>query len=251
MRSYFNTASDMYSKARPTYPAELYFWLSKQVPGHSLVWDSACGTGQASVDLAAYFECVEASDISESQVAEATPNRKINYHVCPSEITPFKDNSFDVVCVAHALHWFDLDSFWVELERVMKPGGLFACWGYNWIRLGEHEDDVMDRYILKKLQPYWKSESKSLWREYKDIRFPLTMMDVPKFELTQNWSMYRVFEYIRSWSATTLLIESDGDQFIEDAWNEMLKLWGDPLQKKTIKLPFFVKAGRFEAEFSS
>ncbi|MFT2109651.1 class I SAM-dependent methyltransferase [Marinomonas sp. 2405UD68-3] len=245
MKSYFDTASDIYSRARPTYPAELYFWLAKQASGHSLVWDSACGTGQASIDLAAYFESVEASDVSETQVAEATPHRKIHYQVCQSEKTPYSDNSFDVVCVAHALHWLDLDSFWDELRRVLKPNGLFVCWGYNWIRIGEHEDDVIDRYVLKKVHTHWKDESRLLWREYKDIDFPLEMMDVPQFELTQNWSAYRVFEYIRSWSATSLLIESEGDQFLQKAWDEMIKLWGDPLQKKSITLPFFVKAGRF------
>ena len=244
MKSYFDTSSDVYSRGRPTYPAELYYWLAKQAPNQTLVWDCACGSGQASIDLAAYFERVEASDISDCQVAEATPHRKVNYQVFPSEKTLYPDNSFDVVCVAHALHWLDLDAFWHELRRVLKPGGLFVCWGYNWLQIGPDEDDIINRYVLNGLQSYWPQESRLLWGGYKDIQFPLELMAVPEFELTLNWTAYRVFDYIRSWSATGLLVEAQGDQFLFDAWDALATVWPDPLQKKTVKMPFFVKAGR-------
>ncbi|WP_418138712.1 class I SAM-dependent methyltransferase [Marinomonas sp. RS-M-Aa-14] len=160
----------------------LYYWLSQQVTSPSVVWDCACGTGQASVDLAAYFDRVEASDISESQITAATPHRKVNYQVCPAEKTPYPDHYFDVVCVAHALHWFDLEAFWTELKRVLKPGGMFVCWGYNWLQVGEAEDKAIAESVLPHLTTYWPPQSRLLWNQYRDIQFPFALMDVPEFE---------------------------------------------------------------------
>ena len=134
MRTFDPSTAANYSRVRPTYPPELYYWLSHQVARPERVWDCACGTGQASIDLAAYFNQVEATDISEAQIAKATPHRKINYSVQPSEHTNFPDNYFDAVCVAHALHWFDLSYFWQEVRRVLKPDGKLFIWGYNWVQ---------------------------------------------------------------------------------------------------------------------
>jgi SAM-dependent methyltransferase len=244
MRTFDGQSSTNYSRTRPMYPAELYYWLSQQVNSTGVVWDCACGTGQASVDLAAYFEQVEASDISESQVTAATPHRKVNYQVCPAEKTHYPDNYFDVVCVAHALHWFDLKEFWEELRRVLKPGGVFVCWGYNWLQVGEAEDKAITESVLPLLAPYWPPQSRLLWNQYNDIEFPFELMDVPTFELNCHWSVTQTLEFIRSWSASQLRIQDRGDDFLLDASPILREVWSEPNKKQEIHLPFFVKAGR-------
>jgi len=40
-----------------------------------------------------------------------------------AEATTLPDHSVDIVTVAHALHWFDLDFFRKECRRIVKPGG--------------------------------------------------------------------------------------------------------------------------------
>lgn len=244
MRTFDGKSSGIYSRTRPTYPAELYYWLSQQVIKTETVWDCACGTGQASIDLAAYFDQVEASDISESQIAEATPHRKVHYQVFPAEKTSYPDNHFDAVCIAHALHWLDLDAFWKEVKRVLKPGGIFVCWGYNWFKVGEAEDLVITKHILPHLAPYWPSQSRLLWNQYKDIDFPFESIEAPAFQLTCHWSVSQMMDFIRSWSAAQLRIEKEGDEFLQQA-NDMIRaVWSEPSQKKEISLPFFVRAGR-------
>lgn len=244
MRTFDGQSSNSYSKTRPMYPAELYYWLSQHVPSQSVVWDCACGTGQASLDLAAYFERVEASDISASQVNAATPHRKVNYQIGSAESTEYPDHSFDLVCVAHALHWFDLDKFWQELRRVLKPGGLFVCWGYNWLQIGEAEDKVIAENILPHLSDYWPSQSRVLWNQYQDIRFPFELMNVPEFELNCHWSVSQTLDFIRTWSASQLYIQEHGDEFLLNAEPVIREAWSDPNHKKHVQLPFFVKAGR-------
>ncbi|MBD5770037.1 class I SAM-dependent methyltransferase [Marinomonas colpomeniae] len=244
MRTFDGQSSTTYSKTRPMYPAELYYWLSQQASPSSTVWDCACGTGQASVDLAVYFDRVEASDISESQVAAATPHRNVNYQVFPAEKTTYPDNHFDVVCVAHALHWFDLEAFWVELRRVLKPNGIFVCWGYNWLEIGEAEDKAITECVLPHLAPYWPPQSRLLWNQYDEVTFPFEPITVPKFELSCHWSVSQTLDFIRTWSASQLHIQEHGDDFLQAASPIIREAWSKPNQKKDIHLPFFVRAGR-------
>ena len=244
MRTFDGKTSTIYSKTRPMYPAELYYWLSQQVNSSGIVWDCACGTGQASVDLAVYFEQVEASDISESQITAATPHRNVNYQVFPAETTVYPDHYFDAVCVAHALHWFDLEAFWKELRRVLKPGGVFVCWGYNWLQVGEAEDKAIAQSVLSHLDPYWPPQSRLLWNQYSDIEFPFELMDVPVFELSCRWSVTQTLDFIRSWSASQLRIKDRGDDFLLNASPILQNVWSIPNKKQDIRLPFFVKAGR-------
>ena len=246
MRTFDGQSSTTYAKTRPMYPAELYYWLSKQIASSSVVWDCACGTGQASLDLAAYFDRVEASDISESQISAATPHRKVHYQVCAAEKTPYPDNYFDAVCVAHALHWFDCEAFWQELRRVLKPNGVFVCWGYNWLQVGEAEDKVIADHVLPFLESYWPPQSYLLRNQYCDIEFPFEFIDVPDFELNCHWSATQTIDFMRTWSASQLRIQKEGDDFLQSATPKLREAWSQPNEKKSIRLPFFVKAGRLK-----
>ena len=85
----------------------------------------------------------KATDVSAAQIEHAIPHTRVRYSVQPAEATDFPDASFDAVTVAQALHWFDLDRFWPEVQRVLRPGGFFAAWGYAWPRLGAPLDAIL------------------------------------------------------------------------------------------------------------
>ncbi|CUB02496.1 class I SAM-dependent methyltransferase [Marinomonas fungiae] len=246
MRTFDPSSAANYSRVRPTYPPELYYWLSHQVKQTERVWDCACGTGQASIDLAAYFNQVEATDISEAQIAKATPHRKVNYSVQPSEHTNFPDNYFDAVCVAHALHWFDLDSFWAEVRRVLKPEGKLFIWGYNWVEFDNTLDQAIKEHLLPILQPFWPEKTTLLRGQYTAVEFPFTKIETPTFELKCHWTMSQAFAFMRSWSASQIMMEKHGDFKIKEAEKEIEYVWKDPLEKVPARLPFFLYAGTFD-----
>ncbi|MFD1384732.1 methyltransferase domain-containing protein [Rhodanobacter aciditrophus] len=246
MRTFDTSTSAIYSRVRPTYPAELYFWLSRQVPNTQRVWDCACGTGQASIDLAAYFSQVEATDISEAQIAKATPHRHVNYTVQPAESTHFPDNHFDAVCVAHALHWFELDAFWVEVKRVLKPGGKVFIWGYNWAQFESELDTAVRQHILSILKPHWPEKTALLREQYRAIEFPFETIETPEFDLKCRWTMSQAFAFMRTWSAAQIMVENHGDERILQAESAVAEVWQNPQKKQNVKLPFFVYAGQFK-----
>ncbi len=129
---HFSGVANRYADFRPHYPAALFDWLATLVPKDSLVWDCAAGNGQASYDLATRFAHVIATDASKEQIASATPHPKVEFRVAPAEQSGLADGSAGLITVAQAVHWFDLDRFWVEAKRVLKGGGLLAFWGYTW-----------------------------------------------------------------------------------------------------------------------
>ena len=128
---WFEAVADSYRSCRPGYPKTLFRWLADQAPGHQCCWDAACGSGQASVGLAAEFDRVMATDLSPAQIAAAPAHPRIHYRVAPAEDSGLQTASLDAVVVAAAIHWIDVPQFNKEVIRVLKPGGLLAWLGYD------------------------------------------------------------------------------------------------------------------------
>src|SRR5690349_15303419 len=127
---HFSGLASRYADFRPHYPAALFDYLAALVPGNAQVWDCAAGNGQASIDLAQRFSKVIATDASPEQIASATARHNVEYRVALAEQSGLADTSVDLVTVAQALHWFDLNRFFAEVQRVLKPGGVLAIWTY-------------------------------------------------------------------------------------------------------------------------
>ncbi|XP_078539468.1 putative methyltransferase DDB_G0268948 [Lissotriton helveticus] len=93
--------------------------------------DVGCGTGHSTRILAPYFEKVVGVDISESQIQEAesviSPSN-VSYMIAKAEELPFEERSLDLVTASVAAHWFDLDKFSEEVNRVLKPSGCLAMY---------------------------------------------------------------------------------------------------------------------------
>ena len=105
---HFSSVANRYADFRPHYPAELFDYLATLLPRNSLVWDCACGNGQATLDLAQRFDRVVATDASREQIASATPHPKVEFRVAPAEQSGLPDGSIGLIIVAQVLHWFDL-----------------------------------------------------------------------------------------------------------------------------------------------
>src|SRR2546430_7765616 len=116
-KDHFSGHAVEYAKFRPHYPDELFQYLASISPQHELAWDCATGNGQAAVGLARHFDRVIATDASAQQIESAEPNARISYQVAPAEASEIDSASVDLILVAQALHWFDLDAFFAEAQR--------------------------------------------------------------------------------------------------------------------------------------
>ncbi|MHC1685167.1 MAG: class I SAM-dependent methyltransferase [Clostridiaceae bacterium] len=239
----FNINSQLYSKARPQYPKELYEYLNSISSEHKSAWDCACGNGQVAKDLIKYFDRVFATDISENQIKNALKDDGIEYSLQSSEATSFQDNTFDLICVAQALHWFDYNKFWAEVKRVLKKDGIFAAFGYSWFSIEKEIDLIIKDEVLDKISCYWAPQNKILWDKYHDVDFPFIKLETPNFNMIIEYDLNQLFDYMKSWSATRLCIEENGEDFYVNAYKRVKEVWGNCKEKKKVNMDFCVLIG--------
>jgi ubiquinone/menaquinone biosynthesis C-methylase UbiE len=77
------------------------------------------------------FDRVIATDASEKQIANAQPHERVEYRVAPAENGGIESGTVDLIMVAQALHWFNLDRLYAEARRVLKPSGVLAVSAYK------------------------------------------------------------------------------------------------------------------------
>lgn len=242
--SLFSDKSDLYKQARPEYPNALFEYLSSLCPSNTLAWDSACGSGQATVGLAKHFKQVIATDISAPQLGNAIAQTNVQYRQALSECSGLEDHSVDLVCVAQALHWFDYDQFWPEVERVIKPDGVFTAFGYNFPSIDQSLDLLFEQQIMAEIQPYWASQNQLIWNHYRNVEIPFPAIDTPTFNMQMHWNLDEYFAFIHTFSATRRCMQAQGSGFFESAYEQAKALWGNTQQSKKVTFDFVLYVGR-------
>ena len=240
---HFSRKSDLYARARPTYPDALFAFVAAQSPARRRAWDCATGNGQAALGLARHFESVEATDASAEQIANALAAPRVRYSVQPAEETDFEAASFDAVCVAQALHWLDLERFYGEVRRVLKPAGVFAAWGYNRHQVSPEFDAAFNELFFEPLRPYWPPQNAKLWAGYRDEAFPFVPVEAPAFAIEMRWSLAQLVDYAGTWSATRRYIAEAAPDFLERARAALAPAWGTNAVR-LVTIPIVVRAGR-------
>ena len=121
----FASAADVYERARPSYPAEAVAWIAERTglgPGRTVV-DVGAGTGKLTRLLTPTGARVIAIEPIAEMRAKLTGVETLDG---TAEDLPLPDGAADVITVAQAFHWFDLDRALPELYRVLRPGGSLA-----------------------------------------------------------------------------------------------------------------------------
>lgn len=245
---HFAPVAGQYADSRPTYPPELFDWLAGQCAAHDLAWDCGAGSGQASTGLAARFERVVATDASAAQVASALPRPRVEYRVAVAHESGLPERCVDLVVVAQALHWFDLDRFYREVARVSKPTGVIAVWSYGVLRVeGDEVDAIVQRFHRERAAPYWPPERYHVETGYRELPFPFERIDAPQFVLRAQWSLDRLAGYFRSWSAMARFRSAQGFDAVTGVHSELRTKWGPPGRLRTVEWPLALLVGRCAA----
>ena len=241
---HFKTVARHYAENRPCYPVELFEWLAEQCPVRDLAWDCGTGSGQAAIDLATYFASVLATDASPAQISQAQAHDRVEYRVAAADISELESCTVDLVVVAQALHWFDVDQFHQEVQRVLKPKGIIAEWCYGII---EVEDEAINRLIQhfyhNVVGAYWPPERKHVETAYRDLPFPFHPIDAPAFVMQVTWNLDQLVGYLRSWSSTALFIKTNRVDPVEELTKELLIVWGNSTQCHKISWPLALRVG--------
>lgn len=241
----FSAVADGYVRYRPSYPDALFDCLAGIAPARQLAWDVGCGSGQATLDLADRFERVIGTDISAGQIAVAPSHPNVSYRVASAEASGLDAALVDLVTVAQALHWFDLEAFYREVRRVAKPGGVLAVWSYGTVSIGDDAiNDKLMRFLRETLGAYWQAGRRHVDSGYCELPFPFEEIAPPPFGLVVDWTLQQLLGYARSWSAVARYVAERGQDPVNALAEEVAPLWGDAYAMHKVRWPLTVRIGR-------
>lgn len=202
MKDLFSEQSELYQQARPTYPQTLVNCLIAQLNGLDSAWDCGAGSGQLTQLIAPYFQHVVATDLSQNQLDQAPALSNVQYLQQAAEQTSFADQSFDLITVAQAIHWFDFEKFYAEVKRTLKLNGLFAVIGYGLIQLDDTDlNQRIDLLYHQTLKGFWDAERRYIDEHYQTIPFPFEEIAMPQFQIELGWTGPQLWDYLNTWSA--------------------------------------------------
>jgi SAM-dependent methyltransferase len=237
--NHFSGHAQLYAQARPSYPESLIAELAALSPGRTLAWDSGTGSGQAARLLAKHFANVHATDASAEQIAAAEPAERVHYAVEPAERCSLPAGSADLVLAAQALHWYDLERFYGEVRRVLRPGGLLAAIGYGWFYVDPIIDEIVGRTLLKPVEMHWAPGNWLLIDGYRTVPFPGKEVRLTPAAIHLRWTRAQFEAYVRSWSVVQRL----GEQVVDAGFSELAVVWSDE-QMRHVTMPLTIRAAR-------
>lgn len=123
--NYFNpkNAAERYSKGRPNFhdnTIEKVKTFLKIDSKMDKALDVACGTGLSTKALLNIARSVYGTDMSIEMLNNASSKEQINYSISPAEDQPFNDDEFNLITVCSGIHWFKIDAFLNEANRLLK-----------------------------------------------------------------------------------------------------------------------------------
>lgn len=240
----FSRQAKTYQKYRPRYPQALYDEVLSLTPKRQSCWDCGTGNGQVAIELAKHFEQVYATDISQQQLNQAASKPNITYKVERAESTSFPPQTFDLITVGQAMHWFDFEAFSKEIRRVGKKGAIISIWGYGLLRINQEIDAIIDRFYRDVVGPYWNKERKHVDTAYQSIPFDFEeIQTTQQLSIAVQWDRAQLEGYFNSWSSVqNYLAQNEGKNPVPELIKQLDQYWKAEAVK-AIKFPIFMRNG--------
>ena len=244
--NHFTQGGAVYALSRPTYPLSLAVELADLCETKQHAVDIGCGTGQLSVLLASQFDLVTALDPSASQIASAETHPKVRYGVKSAEDTGLEDCSADLIVAAQAAHWFDLDRYYAEVRRILRPNGVMALISYGVPILKGDIGKRFDQFYWQDIYHFWPEGRKHVEREYKDLYFPFDEFNLKPIAIERDWTRDQFWNYIETWSAKRKAEEAGELKLFDQYADELKDTWLDEETHKVI-WPITARIARINA----
>jgi SAM-dependent methyltransferase len=169
----------------------------------------------------------------------------VTYRVAKSDASGLDSASVDLVTVAQALHWFDLDSFYAEVQRVLVPSGAIAAWTYGVLHVeGEAANALVQEFYNDIVGPYWPPERRLVEEGYRSLAFPFAQVAAPPFNMEERWERAHLLGYLRSWSATGRYVAVKGVDPVAELEVRLEPVWTDAQSARRVTWPLALRVGR-------
>jgi len=138
---FWNGMAAEYDTYRPRPPAMLLDILTQiaRAPHPALVVDLGSGTGLSTLvwaNRAGAVIGVEPNDDmrqqAERRLASLADAASVTFRAGSSTVTGLPEGCADLVTASQALHWMEPEPTFAEIARILRPGGVFAAYDYDW-----------------------------------------------------------------------------------------------------------------------
>ena len=241
--NHFEDGGEAYAAFRPSYPPELANALANLVNRTDVVVDVGCGTGQLTALLTTEFDKVIGIDPSKDMLAQTTETTNLAYSRASAESLGLEQRSVDLFVAAQAAHWFDLDQFYIEVQRAAKPGAAIALVSYGVPYVAHGVNAVFQKGYWVDLHEFWPPERKYVETGYAEIPFPFEPIEFPALSIRKEMSFDEFTGYVKTWSAyKNAMRDGAAGRFID--FLEQLKTAWPSNERLEVAWPISVRAGR-------
>ena len=166
----------------------------------------------------------------------------------PGEILPIETSSVDLLTVCQAIHWFNLDQFYSEVDRVLKPNGVLVLIGYqltgikNQPEINLLRDEIYEDLKLKK---HFNANIAILDDAYKNLAVPYKNPIRIEKDFVFKSSLKNFIKEIPSWSGFQAFKKAEGtktaQKVLDDLTEKCLKILNskDTEMEVELKVPYF------------
>eukprot|EP00088_Acartia_fossae_P003182 TRINITY_DN11314_c0_g1_i1.p1 TRINITY_DN11314_c0_g1~~TRINITY_DN11314_c0_g1_i1.p1 ORF type:complete len:285 (+),score=55.09 TRINITY_DN11314_c0_g1_i1:39-893(+) len=165
------TEAAKYAQARPSHPKKIVDiaknFLREEYTGRCYqAVDVGCGTGNSTVNLYQEFEHIIGLDASKAMIKQAyernLPGNMV-FMVSSAERIPVASESTQLIISGRAIHYFDLDAFYREVDRILVRSGVLCYYSTDFpdisslnVRYGERIHELFWKHITSELlSPFW------------------------------------------------------------------------------------------------
>jgi SAM-dependent methyltransferase len=211
----FGAGAEVYERARPSYPVEAVEWLVTRTglgPGMTIV-DVGAGTGKLTrllPPIGARVIAVEPLPEMRAKLLEVVDG--VEAIDGTAEKLPLPGSSADVIVVAQAFHWFDLDRALPELHRVLRPGGQLALF---W-NMRDLEDPVQAgvEELLRPLRADVIAQHEGEWRVPLEKSPWFGPAEVGRFTFAQSFTADDLCDRVASTSFVAAMPVGERDELL-------------------------------------
>jgi SAM-dependent methyltransferase len=151
----------------------------------------------------------------------------------------------DLVTVAQALHWFNLDVFYGEVQRVLKPSGVLAVWTYGVLHVEDGPtDELVQEFYYDIVGSYWPPERRHVEEGYRSLAFPFEEFSPPSFNMEEQWERAHLLGYMRTWSATARYVDQKNEDPVAALEERLAPLWPEASGRRKVTWPLALRVGR-------
>jgi len=188
----FGGFAGLYNGVRPACPEYVTEILTRYLGRHPrTVVDLGCGTGLSSLVWRGRADKIIGIEPSGDMLAQAVASTEglpeIEFIRAFSDNTGLESGIADIVTCSQSFHWMEPFSTLREVDRILRPGGVFAAYDCDWPVVSVADVDRAEEKLFEKINDIQFNDG-----EYKDA-----FIQYPKTRHLENIRQSGFFSYAR------------------------------------------------------